>query len=84
MTEVRVGYMCKVDYDHELGEAMGGSVVYPSIKDLQRKEKAHDHCGIVKVAVICLKVAVKEKRYTKKEVAKLKKQTQKESNNGKG
>jgi len=84
MTEVRVGYMCKVDYDWELGEALGGSVVYPSIKDLQRKEKAHDHCGIVKVKVTLEEVVKKEKRYTKKEIDKLKKQTQKESNNGKG
>jgi hypothetical protein len=49
------GYMCKVDFDHELGHSMGGSTVYPSVKDLKKHRKCvtgnDAPCGIVEVEV---------------------------------
>ena len=33
----RIGYMCKVDFMWELGEAMGGNKIYASIEDLKEK-----------------------------------------------
>ena len=47
----RYGYMCGVDYQHELGEAMGGCLIYPSIKDLKRDINCWNECGIIKVKV---------------------------------
>ena len=46
-----VGYMCGVDWQHELGHAMGGNVVYPSVEDLKANRKCVRSCGIVKVEV---------------------------------
>ena len=43
--------MCGVDWQHELGEAMGGNVLYPSVDDLKRCMKCWESCGIVKVSV---------------------------------
>lgn len=43
------GYMCKIDFDYEIGDALGGSTIYSSVADLK---KHHDlGCGIVKVRV---------------------------------
>ena len=35
MDEPRYGYMCKIDWDWELGEALGGNDIYPSLDDLK-------------------------------------------------
>jgi len=53
MSDDRVvtGYMCKVDWDHELGEALGGNTVYPSQADLISNKKCTDECGIVEVEI---------------------------------
>lgn len=51
MNETRYGYMCKVDFDWELGEALGGTTIYPSIDDLKSKRPCVFTCGIVKVKV---------------------------------
>lgn len=48
--EKRKGYMCKIDFDHELGEALGGNVIYPSIEDL-KKHHPYKTCGIVEVEI---------------------------------
>lgn len=45
------GYMCKTDYDHELGEAMGGVRIYPSVRDLKANRSCVETCGIVEVEV---------------------------------
>lgn len=45
------GYMCKTDFDCELGSAMRGNVVYPSVEDLKRSKMCTDECGIVEVMV---------------------------------
>lgn len=60
----RYGFMCAVDYQHELGEAAGGNVVYPSIGEVKEHRKCTDECGIVKVMV--LRVAtVQDENYSK-------------------
>jgi len=57
---VKYGYMCAVDYHHELGEALGGNVVFPNVSDLKRKYKCTDECGIVRVRISLDKVILKE------------------------
>lgn len=52
MTErIVTGYMCKVDWDYELGEALGGNKVFPSQADLIENKKCTDECGIVEVEI---------------------------------
>jgi len=53
MTEL---YMCRTDYDHELGAAMGGNVVYPSVEDLKLHRGCITECGIVAVRVEFVRV----------------------------
>lgn len=55
-TKTVKGYMCKIDWDHELGHAMGGNTIYPCIKDLRRCHPMCDECGIVEVEVKLSKV----------------------------
>jgi len=57
-----IGYMCKTDYEVELGGRSGGNVVYPSISDLKEHRKCVEECGIVKVAVSLVEV-VQEENY---------------------
>jgi hypothetical protein len=42
-------WMDKVDWDHEVGSALGGNKVYPSRRDLETNAKCLDECGIVQV-----------------------------------
>jgi len=51
MNSDRFGYICKIDWDWELGEALGGSKIYPSLKDLKAHHSCWKDCGIVKVKV---------------------------------
>lgn len=46
-----VAYMCLTDFECELGAAMGGNTVYPSIEDLRASRKCVESCGIVEVEV---------------------------------
>jgi hypothetical protein len=48
---VVTGFMCKVDWDHELGAALGGNTVFASEADLIANKKCTDECGIVEVEV---------------------------------
>ena len=61
----KVGYMDKIDFDYELGLALGGSQIFPSEQDLRENTK-HDltECGIVKVEVTLLEV-IQEEDYSK-------------------
>ena len=52
-----VGYMCLVDFDHELGEASGGNRVHPSLEDIQQARKCVAHCGIAEVEVAFRRIA---------------------------
>jgi len=54
--QARVGYMCQVDFDHEIGCALGGNTIYPDIEDLRENRKCVDECGIVEVKIIRTKV----------------------------
>lgn len=55
-----VGYMCKVDFDCELGGASGGNTVYPSVEDLKRSMGCTDQCGIVEVIVTRSRIVQEE------------------------
>lgn len=54
--DIRIGYMCLVDFNFELGEACGGNVIYPSVKDLKANRTCWEECGIVKVNISLDKV----------------------------
>jgi len=54
------GYMCMIDWQHEIGCACGGSTVYPSIQDLKENHSMWEECGIVEVTVSFSKVIVPE------------------------
>ena len=45
------GFMCKVDWDYELGAALGGNNIFASEADLIANKKCTDECGIVEVEV---------------------------------
>lgn len=48
---VVTGYMCKVDWDYELGAAVGGNTIFPSVADLVSNKKCTQECGVVEVEV---------------------------------
>ena len=47
----RQGYMDATDFFHELGEALGGNIIYSSIEDLLENKPCAKECGVVKVGV---------------------------------
>lgn len=51
-----IGYMCKTDFDYELGNASGGNRVFPSIEDAKEYLKCWHGCGIVSVSVTLVEV----------------------------
>ena len=55
---VRTGYMCKIDFDCELGAASGGNHVYPSIGDLRDNRGCIALDNIVEVDVREVKVVL--------------------------
>lgn len=55
-TDTRTGYMCKTDFDWELGNAAGGNRVFASVDDLRENKRCVDGCGIVEVAVTLVRV----------------------------
>ena len=50
------GYMCRIDWDCELGSAADGNKVFPSIDCLKKHHPMASECGIVKVRVDLLDV----------------------------
>lgn len=46
-----VGYMCRIDWEYEIGAACGGNRVYGSVDDLKREHNCASDCGIVEVEV---------------------------------
>lgn len=46
-----VYYMCKTDFEFELGYAAGGNPVYSSIEDLKYCRPCAESCGIVAVKI---------------------------------
>lgn len=55
----KLGFMCKIDFDCELGHAADGNRIYPSESALREHHSMADDCGIVEVEVHLLRV-VKE------------------------
>jgi hypothetical protein len=51
MEETRIGYMCQTDFEHELGKAVRGNLVYPSVAALKQSRNCVDECGIVEVEI---------------------------------
>lgn len=47
-----IGFMCKVDFDHELGAAADGVPVYPSLGSLKHQRPCVAECGVVRVRVV--------------------------------
>jgi hypothetical protein len=56
------GFMCKVDWDYELGQALGGNTIYPSKADLLANHNCAE-CGMVEVQVL-LKEVVQESDFS--------------------
>lgn len=56
-------FMDKVDWDYEVGAAMGGNRVYPSIEDLKRYQPCCEDCGIVEVEMRLKQVIDKGKGF---------------------
>lgn len=54
--EPTTGFMCKIDFDHEVGNVFGGSQVYATLEDLRECEPASDECGIVEVEIRLVEV----------------------------
>ena len=47
-----VGFMCKTDWEFEIGQACGGNRIYPSVEDMKECCKCWTGCGIVQVRVV--------------------------------
>jgi hypothetical protein len=54
------GYMCKTDWECEMGMASGGNAIYPSIEDLKEHRSCIGQCGIVEVKTFFSKVIQEE------------------------
>ncbi|MES3028511.1 MAG: hypothetical protein V4820_11735 [Pseudomonadota bacterium] len=54
------GFMCKTDWDHEIGYASDGNKVYPSEAAIRRERKCLPECGIVEVEVTIIRVVQDE------------------------
>lgn len=57
----KIGYMCRTDYEYELGSAGGGIEVYASVNDLKKHRKCWSDCGIVEVEVTLKKEVENDK-----------------------
>lgn len=57
----KIGYMCYTAFTWELGEALGGNQIYPSVEDLKENCKCVDECGIIKVKITEVKIVEKGK-----------------------
>lgn len=51
-----IGYMCRIDWECEIGQASDGNKIYPSIDDLKRHHDCAEQCGIVEVQVSLLRI----------------------------
>lgn len=52
------GFMCKVDWECELGNASGGNTVFPSEADAKKHLKCWEGCGLVEVRVTYIRTVV--------------------------
>jgi len=56
----KVGYLCKVAFDEEMGRDINGTTIYPTLDSVPK----HEGCGIVKVEINLLEV-VKEEDFSR-------------------
>jgi len=73
--EPRYGFMCLTDWQWELGEALGGNMVYPDLKDLKKHRVCVEDCGIVRVKIVLDKVIRDRKPFRGKKNGKTKTKT---------
>lgn len=52
----RTGFMCKVDFEHEVGVAKGAHIIASSVEELKKRRRCVDRCGIVEVEVKLVRV----------------------------
>jgi hypothetical protein len=73
-------YMDKTDWDYELGEALDGNKLYPSIEDLEKNQDCvkSGGCGIVKVEVKLVEVVIKSDYKMRVEKVNIKLELEKE------
>lgn len=62
----RTGFMCTIDWQHELGEACGGSKVYSSVEDLKENHTCWEECGITEVRVVHVRDVVPQNLFGEK------------------
>lgn len=48
---VKKGFMCKTDFEMELGKTNGGVIIYPTEKDCKNRRDCIDQCGMVEVEI---------------------------------
>jgi hypothetical protein len=46
-----IGYMCRIDWEFEIGNASDGNKIYPCIDSLKKGHPCASECGIVEVVV---------------------------------
>ena len=61
LVKPKYGFICPTDFYHELGEASGGVIIYPSVKDMLRLSGCAESCGIFKVEVSYVDTALEGK-----------------------
>lgn len=44
-------YICGIDLDHEIGEVMNGTQVYPTVAALKKERMCWRECGIAELEV---------------------------------
>lgn len=50
-TDYVVGFMDLIDFQMEVGGAMDGTKIYPSVEDLRRERLCTEGCGIIEVEI---------------------------------
>lgn len=55
------GFMCKIDFEDELGAACGGNKIFPSVEDLKANKRCAESCGIVEVEVRFVRIVQPER-----------------------
>jgi len=58
-----IGYMCLIDWQHEIGSVSDGSRIYPDEDDLRKHHPCADACGIVEVEVRCRRLVSPGREY---------------------
>ena len=67
MEDTKFGYMCKTEFDWEIGETTGAYGIYATVEELKDKCKCVKSCGIIKVAISFVEVIKQEdKEWNKK------------------